>query len=56
MGPLVILEEGEQMTTKQYLETVKKYFVLFYHQIVQKYGPDIVIQEDNVLWHTAKIV
>jgi len=44
------------MTAKRYLATVKKYFVPFYQQMVRKYGPDVVMQEDNAPWHTAKIV
>ena len=37
------------MNTKSYLKTVKKYFILFYKQIVRKYNRDVVIQEDNIL-------
>ena len=56
MGPLVIIEKGGRMTAKRYLKTLKKHFILFYRRMVQKYGPGVVIQEDNAPWHTAKIV
>jgi hypothetical protein len=56
MGPLVILEEGGRMTATRYLETVKNYFVPFYKRMVRKYSPRVVMQEDNALWHTAKMV
>ena len=56
MGPLVILEEGGRMTASRYLETVKNYFVPFYKRMCRKYGPGVVMQEDNAPWHTAKIV
>jgi hypothetical protein len=56
MGPLVIIEKGGRMTAKRYLETVKKYFLPFYKRMVRKYGPEVVMQEDNASWHTAKIV
>ena len=47
MGPVVILEKGERMTAKRYLEVVKKHFVLFYKMVVSKYGLEVVTQEDN---------
>jgi len=56
MGPLVIIEKGGRMTAARYLETVKEYYVPFYKRIVEKYGPEVVLQEDNASWHTAKIV
>jgi transposase len=56
MGPLVILEEGGRMTATRYLETVKNYFVPFYKRMRRKYGPGVVMQEDNAPWHTAKMV
>ena len=56
MGPLVILEKGGTMTVKYYLEVVKKYFLPFYRRMRRKYGPDVVMQEDNALWHKAKLV
>ena len=56
MGPLVIIEKGETMTAKRYLETVKKHFIPFYQRMVRKDGRDVIMQEDNAPWHTAKIV
>jgi transposase len=56
MGPLVILEKGERMTAARYLVTLKKYFIPFYRRMVQKYGKEVVMQEDNASWHTAKLV
>jgi hypothetical protein len=52
----VILEKGERMTAARYLVTLKKYFILFYRRMVQKYRKEVVIQEDNTSWHTAKLV
>jgi len=56
MGPLVIIPKGGTMTAKRYLETVKKHFIPFYRRMRRKYGPSVVMQEDNAPWHTAKIV
>ncbi len=56
MGPLVIIEKGGRMTAKRYIETLKKHFIPFYKRMRQKYGPDVVMQEDNAPWHTAKVV
>ena len=56
MGPLVIIEKGGKMTAKRYLETIKKHFLPFYRRMVRKYGPEVVMQEDNAPWHTAKLV
>jgi len=44
------------MTVKRYLETLKEHFIPFYRRIVKKYGPGVVMQEDNAPWHTAKVV
>jgi hypothetical protein len=44
------------MTAKRYLQTVKKHFLPFYRRMVRKYGQDVVLKEDNALWHTAKVV
>lgn len=38
MGPLVIIEQGERMTAKRYLQTVKKHFLPFYRRMIRKYG------------------
>jgi transposase len=56
MGPLVIIEKGGRMTAKRYLKTLKTHFIPFYRRMVRKYGPDVVMQEDNAPWHTAKLV
>ena len=56
MGPLVIIKKGGQMTVKCYLETLKEHFIPFYRRMVEKYGPGVVMQEDNAPWHTAKVV
>jgi transposase len=56
MGPLVIIKKGGTMTVARYLETVKKHFLPFYRRMRRKYGLDVVIQEDNALWHKAKMV
>ena len=56
MGPLVIIEKGGRITAKRYLETVKKHFIPFYRRMVRKYGPEVVMQEDNAPLHTAKVV
>jgi hypothetical protein len=53
---LVIIEKDSQITGKRYLETVKKYFLLFHKRIVKKYKLDVVMQEDNTSWHTTRIV
>jgi transposase len=44
------------MTAKRYPKTVKEHFVPFYKRMVRKYGPEVVMQEDNTPWHTAKIL
>jgi transposase len=44
------------MTAKEYVKTLKTYFILFYKRMVRKYGPEVVMQEDNAPWHTAKLV
>lgn len=46
--PLVIIKRGGRIIAKRYLETVKRYFILFYQRMVRKYGPYVVIQ-DNAL-------
>jgi hypothetical protein len=56
MGPLVIIPKGGRMNQHRYIETCKKYFVPFYRRMKRKYGKDVVIQEDNAPWHTAKSV
>ena len=52
----MIIEKGGRMNATRYLEIVKKYFLPFYRRIQEKYSSDIVIQEDNTSWYTAKVV
>ena len=56
IGPLVIILKGGTITAKRYLNTLKKYFVPFYRRMRKKYGPQVVMQEDNAPWYKAKIV
>jgi hypothetical protein len=56
MGPLVILLDGARITATRYLQTVKDYYMPFYRRMREKYGLEVIIQEDNASWHTAKIV
>jgi transposase len=56
IGPLVILPKGGTMTAKRYIEVLKKHFIPFYRRMRAKYGPSVVIQEDNAPWHKAKTV
>jgi transposase len=44
------------MTVERYLEVIKNYFIPFYRRMRKKYGPGVVMQEDNAPWHTATIV
>ena len=54
--PLVIIPKGGTIIATRYLATLKKHFILFYRRMRQKYGPEVVMQEDNAPWHKAKIV
>jgi transposase len=56
MGPLYMLPEGENMTAKWYKYVLQWYFIPFYERMRAKYGDEVVMQEDNALWHTAKII
>jgi transposase len=56
MGPLYILPEGENMTAKRYKWICQTLFVPFYNRMRCKYGDDVVMQEDNAPWHTAKVI
>jgi len=56
MGPLYILPEGENITAKRYKYVLQRLFVPFYERMKRKYGPEVVMQEDNAPWHTAKII
>ena len=44
------------MTAARYLETVKEYYIPFYKRIVKKYGPEVILQEDNTFQYTTKII
>ena len=56
IGPLIIILKGGTMTALQYIEVLKKYFILFYQRIVHKYGSEVIIQEDNTSQYKAKVV
>jgi hypothetical protein len=56
MGPLYILLEGENITAKRYKWVLQRLFIPFYKRIRRKYGDEVVMQEDNAPWHTAKII
>jgi transposase len=56
MGPLVFIPKGGTMTALRYIDVLKKYFIPFYRQMVRKYGPEVVMQEDNASWHKAGVV
>lgn len=56
MGPLYILPEGENMTAKRYHWVLQRLYIPFYERMKQKYGKEVVMQEDNAPWHTAKII
>lgn len=56
MGPLVVLEKGRTITENEYIKTLKKHFIPFCRRIVRKYSCDVVMQEDNAPWYTAKEV
>jgi hypothetical protein len=51
-----MLPEGENITAKQYKWILQRLFIPFYKRIRRKYSNKVVIQEDNALWHTAKII
>ena len=54
IGPLVIIPKGGTMTAKRYIKVLKKHFILFYKRIRLKYRLEVIMQEDNALWHKAK--
>lgn len=56
MGPLYMLPEGENMTAKRYKWVLQRLFIPFYEEMRRKYGDEVVMQEDNAPWHTAKII
>ena len=51
-----MLLEGENIIAKQYKYILQQLFILFYKRIRAKYSNKVVMQEDNVLQHTAKII
>ena len=55
-APLYMLPEGETMTAKRYKWVLQRLFIPFYERMYRKYGKDVVMQEDNAPWHTAKII
>jgi hypothetical protein len=48
--------KGENMTAKRYKYVLQRLFIPFYERMRAKYGDEVVMQEDNALWHTAKII
>ena len=56
MGPLYMLPEGENITAKWYKWVLQRLFIPFYKRIKRKYRDEVVMQEDNAPWHTAKII
>ena len=52
----MIIPKDRTVTTKRYIETFKKHFILFYKKIKTEYSCQVVIQEDNTRWRKAKIV
>jgi len=56
MGLLYILPEGENMTAKQYKYVLQRLFIPFYERMRIKHSDKVIMQEDNTLWHIAKII
>jgi transposase len=56
IGPLVIIPKGGIMTAIRYNEVLQEHFIPLYNRMRRLYGPDVVIQEDNALYHKAKVV
>jgi hypothetical protein len=52
----VIILKGGTITARRYIKVLKKHFIPFYRQMVCKYGPEVVMQEDNAPWYKAKTV
>jgi hypothetical protein len=44
------------MTAERYKGVLREHFIPFYKRIRRRYGPEVVMQEDNALWHKAKLV
>ena len=51
-----MLLEGENITVKQYKYILQQLFILFYKRMRAKYSNKVVIQEDNALQHTVKVI
>ena len=49
-------KSGYKLGRNTIRKILKEHFIPFYRRIVEKYGPSVVIQEDNAPWHTAKVV
>jgi hypothetical protein len=56
IGPLYMLPKGENMTAKRYKWVLQRLFIPFYKRMRVKYSDEVVMQEDNTPWHTAKII
>ena len=56
MGRLYMLPEGENITAKRYKYVLQRLFIPFYERMRAKYSNEVVMQEDNTLQHTAKII
>jgi hypothetical protein len=56
IGLLYMLPQGENMTAKRYKYVLQRLFIPFYSRMREKYGDEVVMQEDNAPWHTAKII
>ena len=60
LGPIVILEKGLKMTSKEYIDTVlKPHYVPFWRKMQRKYSTQnspVYMQQDNHSVHTAGIV
>ena len=56
MGSLYILPAGQNMNATRYKYVLQRLFILFYERMQAKHGNSVVMQEDNALWHTTKII
>jgi hypothetical protein len=41
------------MTAERYKGVLREHFIPFYKRIRRRYGPEVVMQEDNALWHNV---
>ena len=51
-----MLLERENIIAKQYKYILQQLFILFYKRIKRKYKDKVVIQKDNTLQYTTKII